>query len=242
MRAIGPIGSWVLATEVFGWREIRHGRELGAIVGLVPALSQSGETRREQGITRAGNAHVRRVMVQLAWTWVRVQPTSALTQWYQRRFGSGGPRTRRIVAVARKLLVALLRYVETGVVPGLHARSLWWRVYTRTNRSSVGPMLPTPEAASGMLETSRVQDEQRNSWLARTISRSERRLRCLTRGVSIVRSVVRSFTTDGFIGANRLTRLSGSLRFGASSWSVGSIWGKSGPPNFLQHSPAAPST
>jgi transposase len=119
MRAIGPIGSWVLATEVFGWREIRNGRELGAIVGLVPALSQSGETRREQGITRAGNAHVRRVMVQLAWTWVRFQPTSALTQWYQRRFGSGGPWARRIgiVAVARKLLVALWRYVETGVVP-----------------------------------------------------------------------------------------------------------------------------
>jgi transposase len=119
MRAIGPIGSWVLATEVFGWREIRNGRELGAIVGLVPALSQSGEMRREQGITRAGNAHVRRVMVQLAWTWVRFQPTSALTQWYLRRFGSGGPRARRIgiVAVARKLLVALWRYVETGVVP-----------------------------------------------------------------------------------------------------------------------------
>jgi transposase len=119
MRAIGPIGSWVLATEVFGWREIRNGRELGAIVGLVPALSQSGEMRREQGITRAGNAHVRRVMVQLAWTWIRFQPTSALTQWYQRRFGSGGPRARRIgiVAVARKLLVALWRYVETGVVP-----------------------------------------------------------------------------------------------------------------------------
>jgi transposase len=119
IRAIGPIGSWVLATEVFGWREIRNGRELGAIVGLVPALSQSGDMRREQGITRAGHAHVRRVMVQLAWTWVRFQPSSALTQWYQRRFGSGGPRARRIgiVAVARKLLVALWRYVETGVVP-----------------------------------------------------------------------------------------------------------------------------
>jgi transposase len=101
------------------WREIRNGRELGAIVGLAPALSQSGETRREQGITLAGNAHVRRVMVQLPWTWVRFQPTSALTQWYQRRFGSGGPRARRIgiVAVARKLLLALWRYVETGVVP-----------------------------------------------------------------------------------------------------------------------------
>ena len=110
---------WVLATEVFGWREIRNGRQLGALVGLAPALYQSGEMRHEQGITRAGNAHVRRVMVQLAWTWVRYQPSSALTQWYQRRFGSGGPRARRIgiVAVARKLLIALWRFVETGAVP-----------------------------------------------------------------------------------------------------------------------------
>jgi transposase len=119
VRAIGPIGAWVLATEVFGWREIRNGRELGALVGLAPALYQSGEMRREQGITRAGNAHVRRVMVQLAWTWVRYQPGSALAQWYQRRFAGGGARARRvgIVAVARKLLVALWHYVERGVVP-----------------------------------------------------------------------------------------------------------------------------
>jgi transposase len=119
VRAIGPIGSWVLATEVFGWREIRNGRELGALVGLAPALYQSGEMRREQGITRAGNAHVRRVMVQLAWTWVRYQSSSALTLWYQRRFAGQGARARRvgIVAVARKLLVALWHYVERGVVP-----------------------------------------------------------------------------------------------------------------------------
>ena len=119
VRAIGPIGAWVLATEVFGWREIRNGRELGALVGLAPALYQSGDMRREQGITRAGNAHVRRVMVQLAWTWVRYQPSSALTLWYQQRFAGQGARTRRIgiVAVARKLLVALWQYVERGVVP-----------------------------------------------------------------------------------------------------------------------------
>jgi transposase len=119
LRAIGPIGAWVLTTEIFGWRQIRNGRQLGALVGLVPALYQSGETAHDLGITRAGNKHVRRLMVQLAWSWLRFQPTSALAQWYQQRFGGGGPRARRIgiVALARKLLLALWRYLETGAVP-----------------------------------------------------------------------------------------------------------------------------
>jgi transposase len=119
LRAIGPIGAWVLATEIFGWRQIRNGRQLGALVGLVPAPYQSGETAHDQGITRAGNKHVRRLMVQLAWSWLRYQPTSALSRWYQERFGGGGRRMRRIgiVALARKLLIALWRYVETGTVP-----------------------------------------------------------------------------------------------------------------------------
>jgi transposase len=119
MRAIGPIGASVLATEIFGWRCIRNGRELGALVGLVPAPYQSGATDYDQGITRAGNAHVRRVIVQLAWGWIRHQPDSALTHWYQQRFGAGGKRVRKvgIVALARKLVIALWRYLETGVVP-----------------------------------------------------------------------------------------------------------------------------
>lgn len=119
LRAIGTTGSWVLATEIFGWREIRNGRQLGALVGLVPALYQSGEMQRDRGITRAGNDHVRRIMVQLAWGWLRWQPGSALSQWYQQRFAGGGARMRRIgiVALARKLLIALWRYVETGVRP-----------------------------------------------------------------------------------------------------------------------------
>jgi transposase len=119
MRAIGPTGASVLATEIFGWRRIRNSRELGALVGLVPAPYQSGETDRDQGITRAGNAHVRRVIVQLAWGWLRHQSDSALAQWYQRRFAGGGKRLRKIgiVALARKLLIALWRYVEHGIVP-----------------------------------------------------------------------------------------------------------------------------
>jgi transposase len=119
LRAIGPIGAWVLATEIFGWRQIRSRRQLGALVGLVPAPYNSGETEHDQGITHAGNAHVRRVIVQLAWGWLHYQPTSALSQWYHRRFGSGSRRIRKIgiVALARKLLIALWRYLETGLVP-----------------------------------------------------------------------------------------------------------------------------
>jgi transposase len=119
LRAIGLTGAWVLATEIFGWRQIENRRQLGGLVGLVPAPYQSGETAHDQGITRAGNTHVRRVMVQLAWVWLQYQPDSALSRWYQQRFGGGGKRLRRIgiVALARKLLIALWRYLETGAVP-----------------------------------------------------------------------------------------------------------------------------
>lgn len=118
LQGIGSIGAWSLTTEIFGWRQIRNGRELGALVGLVPAPYQSGATSHDQGITRAGNRHVRRMIVQLAWSWLRYQPTSALSRWYRERF-SHGRRLRRIgiVALARKLLIALWRYVETGHVP-----------------------------------------------------------------------------------------------------------------------------
>jgi transposase len=119
LRGIGLTGAWILATEIFGWRQVTNRRQLGGLVGLVPAPYQSGETAHDQGITRAGNRHVRRVMVQLAWLWLQHQPKSTLAQWYQRRFGGGGKRLRRIgiVALARKLLIALWRYLETGAVP-----------------------------------------------------------------------------------------------------------------------------
>jgi transposase len=119
LRGIGPVGTWVLATEIFGWRQIRNARQLGGLVGLAPAPYQSGETAHDQGISRTGNKHVRHLMVQLAWTWLQYQPTSALAQWYRRRFAHGSRRMRRIgiVALARKLLIALWRYVDQGVIP-----------------------------------------------------------------------------------------------------------------------------
>jgi transposase len=118
LQGIGAIGAWCLSTELFSWRQIRNGRELGALVGMVPVPYQSGATSHDQGISRAGNRHVRRMMVQLAWSWLRYQPSSALSRWYRQRF-SQGRRLRRIgiVALARKLLIALWRYGATGVVP-----------------------------------------------------------------------------------------------------------------------------
>ncbi len=118
LQGIGAIGAWSLTTEIFSWRQIQNGRELGALVGLVPTPYQSGATSHERGISRAGNRHVRRMIVQLAWSWLRYQPMSALSRWYRDRF-SQGRRLRRIgiVALARKLLIALWRYLATGTVP-----------------------------------------------------------------------------------------------------------------------------
>ena len=119
LRAIGRQGAWVLVREFFGWRKFKNRREVGALAGLTPSPYQSGESHQEQGISKAGNRHVRAVAVELAWAWLRYQPHSRLTRWYRRRFEKGGPRARKvgIVAVARRLLIELWRYLETGVLP-----------------------------------------------------------------------------------------------------------------------------
>jgi transposase len=119
LKAVGVRSAWILVTELFAWRAIRNGKELGALVGLTPTPYDSGKREREQGISKAGNKHVRGLIVELAWLWLRWQPRSALSQWYQRRFGSGNKRARKvgIVALARKLLIALWRYAEQGELP-----------------------------------------------------------------------------------------------------------------------------
>ena len=99
-------------------RAFRNRREIGGLLGFAPTRYDSGESAHDQGISRAGNAHLQAISIQLAWNWVRWQPTSALTRWYREHFG---PRRRArrigIVAVARKLIISLWRYVTTGVVP-----------------------------------------------------------------------------------------------------------------------------
>lgn len=119
LRGVGEHSAWVFAAEFFAWRQLRNRRQVGAIAGLVPTPHQSGALEWEQGISKAGNRHVRALAIQIAWSWVRRQPHSALTQWFQSRFGDGGPRARKIgiVAVARRLLIALWRYVDAGVMP-----------------------------------------------------------------------------------------------------------------------------
>lgn len=119
LKGIGEVSAWLYTTEFFSWRTFQNRRQLAGLAGLTPTTRASGDTAREVGISKAGNARIRGLAIELAWSWVRRQPTSALTQWYRRRFAVGGPRQRRIgiVAVARKLLIALWRYLETGVLP-----------------------------------------------------------------------------------------------------------------------------
>ena len=119
LRGIGEVSAWLYTTEFFSWRAFRNRRQVGGLAGLTPTTQSSGDTAREQGISKAGNTIIRALAIELAWSWVRRQPTSALSRWFRARFATSGPRQRRIgiVAVARKLLIALWRYLETGAVP-----------------------------------------------------------------------------------------------------------------------------
>ena len=109
----------VLVREMLGSRSFRDRRALASFVGLTGTPFQSGGMEREQGIGKNGNARVRRILMQLAWRWLRFQPQSPLSRWFAQRTGGAKGRIRKvmIVALARKLLVALWRYVETGELP-----------------------------------------------------------------------------------------------------------------------------
>jgi transposase len=119
LRAVGRIGAWTLVCELFGWRVFNNRRQVAASVGLCGSPYNSGTMERDQGISKAGNPRIRTLMVELAWAWLRFQPESALAKWYMKRFGCGKGRARRIgiVALARRLLIALWRFVEHGVLP-----------------------------------------------------------------------------------------------------------------------------
>jgi transposase len=118
IRSIGPEFATTLVGEVF-YRSFDNRKQLGNYVGLTPSHFQSGPTCRDQGISKAGNAKARTTIIELAWLWLRHQPASSLSVWFHKRVGNVRGRIRRItiVAMARKLLVALWRYLETGVVP-----------------------------------------------------------------------------------------------------------------------------
>lgn len=116
---IGMNSSWKFVMEFFAWRDFKNGKQIGALSGLTPTPYDSGSSLREQGISKAGNERVRTLAVEMAWVWLRFQPQSKLSQWYLKRFAEGGKRMRRIgiVAMARRLLIDLWRYLEHGVVP-----------------------------------------------------------------------------------------------------------------------------
>jgi transposase len=115
---IAEAGAETYARE-FSWREFKNRRQVGCLVGLTSTPYQSGDSFRERGISRAGNRHVRGVAIDLAWVWLRFQPQSELTRWFNLRFARGGPRLRKIgiIALARKLLIALWRYADFGEIP-----------------------------------------------------------------------------------------------------------------------------
>jgi transposase len=119
LKGVGVVGAWVAVREIFGWRQIKNRRQLAGLVGLTPTPYSSGESQREQGISKAGNDRVRCLLIELAWAWLRYQPQSDLSRWYHKRFGSGNSRMRKvgIVALARKLLIALWKYLDRGEIP-----------------------------------------------------------------------------------------------------------------------------
>jgi len=116
---IGITSAWIFEKEFFGWRNFGNRREVGGCAGLTPTPYDSGETRREQGISKAGNWRIRKLIVEIGWYWLRYQPNSELSRWFNERFANGGKRMRRIgiVALARKLLIALWRFRTHGLIP-----------------------------------------------------------------------------------------------------------------------------
>jgi transposase len=119
LRSVGPSSAWTLSTELFSWRHFSNRKQVGAISGLTGTPFNSGNSDQEQGISKAGNKRVRSVAIELAWCWLRYQPQSELSQWYERNFGGGGKRLRKIgiVGLARRLIIALWRWVDQDVLP-----------------------------------------------------------------------------------------------------------------------------
>ncbi len=119
LSGIGPVTAWTLSTEVFSWRDIANRRQLAALAGLTPTPHASGDEEKEQGISKSGRGELRVLMIEIAWGWLLHQPNSELTKWYEKRFNDGTKRNRKIgiVALARKLLVALGKYVRDGEIP-----------------------------------------------------------------------------------------------------------------------------
>jgi transposase len=124
---------------LFAWRHFTNRKQVGSCVGLTPTPYHSGDSRREQGISKAGNRRLRRLLIELAWCWLRWQPDTELSRWYRRRFGGGNGRSRKlgVVALARKLLIALWKYLQHGEVPTGARLANWQRKVKGCAKSAV---------------------------------------------------------------------------------------------------------
>jgi transposase len=142
LKSIGPAISALLSREVY-YRQFANRRQVGSFLGLTPSPYSSGEEERCQGISRAGSGHVRTIMIEAAWLWIRHQPKSTLTRWFLERTAGQSTRMRKtmIVAVARKLAIALWRCVEHGLVPQGAISSTHQRRGTQDDRLTVPTLL-----------------------------------------------------------------------------------------------------
>lgn len=118
IKGVGWVGAMRLVLELY-WRNFNNRRQVGACVGLVPQPYDSGDSHVDQGISKQGNRRVRALLIEMSWLWLRYQPQSELAQWFARRTKGAQKRGKRIaiVAVARRLAIALWRYLKDGVVP-----------------------------------------------------------------------------------------------------------------------------
>jgi len=119
LKGIGIETGWYLTLELFGWRHFDNRRQLACLAGISPTPYDSGDGHHEQGIGKNSNSQMRAILIEMAWSWIRYQPKSALTLWWKRRFSEAGGRARKIgiVAVARKLLIALWKFQRFGEIP-----------------------------------------------------------------------------------------------------------------------------
>lgn len=117
LKGIGMTSAWTFSTEFFAWRDFHNRREVGAAAGLDGTPFNSGASEHDQGISKAGNRRVRSMAVEIAWGWLRYQPNSALSRWYSGRIADGASKKKNITAMARRLLIALWRFLEKGIVP-----------------------------------------------------------------------------------------------------------------------------
>jgi len=119
LRGVGVRSAWVLVMESLGWRQFRNRKEVGGSVGLGGTPYDTGQSEKEQGISKAANARVRSLLIELSWLWIRYQPNSSITKWFNARYGGHGKRVKRvgIVGVARRLMIQLWHFLEHDVDP-----------------------------------------------------------------------------------------------------------------------------